>query len=138
MSRPRKMRTICEMPQEVTFGPRGVEHSLANIITIGIDEYETIRLIDLEGLTQEECSKQMNIARTTVQSIYSEARKKIASAIVLRKWLVVQGGDVVLCRGDSPYCGQLGCNGNGRGLGQGNGKGPGQGIGRRLRENNQK
>ncbi|MBN2604704.1 MAG: DUF134 domain-containing protein [Bacilli bacterium] len=138
MPRPRKMRTVCEMPQDIAFGPRGVEHSSDNVITIGIDEYESIRLIDLEGLTQEECARQMNIARTTVQSIYSEARNKIASAIVLRKWLVVKGGDVVLCHGDSPYCGALGCNGNGRGLGQGNGKGPGQGIGRRLRENNQK
>ena len=33
-----------------------------------IDEYEAIRLIDLEGL-QEECAKQMNVARTTVQRI---------------------------------------------------------------------
>jgi predicted DNA-binding protein (UPF0251 family) len=47
-----------------------------------IDEYETIRLIDLEKLTQEECATQMNISRTTVQGIYDVARKKIAESLV--------------------------------------------------------
>lgn len=144
MPRPRKMRTVCSLPENGTFGPRDVEYTSENIIIISIDEYETIRLIDLENLTQEECALQMNIARTTVQSIYSEARKKIANAIVLRQWLVIQGGDVVLCKGESPYCGQLGCHGHGigpgrgRGLGQGNGKGPGQGIGRQLNRDDKK
>ena len=39
-----------------------------------VDEYEAIRLIDLLGFTQEECAKQMSVARTTVQGIYAEAR----------------------------------------------------------------
>ena len=43
-----------------------------------VDEYESIRLIDLEGLTQEEAALQMEVGRSTVQSIYNSARRKLA------------------------------------------------------------
>ena len=62
-----------------------------------IDEYETIRLIDKEGFSQEECSKYMNVARTTIQNVYNSARKKIAEALVLGVPLYINGGDYTLC-----------------------------------------
>ena len=57
---------------------------------------ETIRLIDLEGLKQEECAERMNVARTTVQRIYNDARKRIAEAIVNGSVLKIEGGDYKL------------------------------------------
>lgn len=42
---------------------------------LSLDEYETLRLIDFLGQTQEECARQMEVARTTVQSMYDSARK---------------------------------------------------------------
>jgi len=45
-----------------------------------VDEYESIRLLDLEGLTQEEAAQRMDVARTTVQRIYAAARHKVAQA----------------------------------------------------------
>ncbi|RCX16380.1 uncharacterized protein DUF134 [Anaerobacterium chartisolvens] len=74
-----------------------------------MDEYETIRLIDLQGFTQEECSEQMNIARTTVQRIYNDARKKLADCLVNGKVLVIEGGDFKLCDGLLESCGCGGC-----------------------------
>ncbi len=74
-----------------------------------VDEYETIRLIDLEGFTQEECSKHMNIARSTVQGIYNEARKKIAEVLVNGKVLLIEGGEYQLCEGLGINCGK-GCH----------------------------
>ena len=64
-----------------------------------VDEYEAIRLIDLSGLTQEECAGQMNISRTTVQGIYDEARKKLAESLVNGKILMIGGGEYQLCDG---------------------------------------
>jgi predicted DNA-binding protein (UPF0251 family) len=109
MPRPRKMRTVCCLPKSVKFGPSDASQSLENTVIMGVDEYETIRLIDWEGLMQEECASQMNIARTTVQSIYSEARKKMADVLVNRKWLIISGGDFVLCEKDTGLCGHRGC-----------------------------
>lgn len=77
-------------------------------INMKVDEYETIRLIDLEGFTQEECSKQMNVARTTVQGIYIKARKKLAESLVEGKVLIIEGGEYRLCEGFGTGCG-TGC-----------------------------
>ncbi|MGH0053417.1 MAG: DUF134 domain-containing protein, partial [Sphaerochaetaceae bacterium] len=81
MPRPRKWRNVCALPQNTKFGPLG--HPLEGLpIIMTVDEYETIRLIDQEGLTQEMCAGQMNVARTTVQGIYDSARKKLAESLV--------------------------------------------------------
>ncbi len=95
MARPRKCRKVCALPKCRKFVPSNWDNSTP--ITLFIDEAEAIRLIDKEGLTQEEASSMMGVARTTVQQIYQEARVKIANAIVDGKALVIEGGDVELC-----------------------------------------
>lgn len=109
MPRPRKCRKICCLPENVHFAPVGARCDSASSVAVVllIDEYEAIRLIDLEGMTQEECAGKMNIARTTVQAIYTVARKKLADTIVNGKRLLIEGGDYRLCEGD-PSCGR-GC-----------------------------
>ena len=57
-----------------------------------VDEFEALRLLDDEGLTQEACAVRMNIARTTVTAIYDSARKKVADALVHGKQLLIAGG----------------------------------------------
>lgn len=89
------------MPSHTAFMPKG--HGEEEVV-MSVDEYETIRLIDLQDMTQEECAKQMQIARTTVQSIYISARKKLADCIVNGKTLLIDGGDVEVCDGESTCC----------------------------------
>ena len=76
-----------------------------------VDEYEAIRLIDKQGFSQEECSNYMQVARTTVQSIYNSARKKLADALVDGLSIRIEGGDFQLCDGNEDHCGCGGCRG---------------------------
>lgn len=109
MARPRKCRRVCGLPEISDFGP--VEKKPKdNVVLMSVEEYETIRLIDWEGLTQEECGKQMEVARTTVQSIYMAARRKLADCLVNGKLLKIEGGDYRVCT--APHlsrCGKTHC-----------------------------
>ncbi len=105
MARPRKNRYICTFPKIMEFRPFG---DYAETIDFTFDEYETIRLIDYKGFSQEECSRQMDVARSTVALIYDSARQKIADAIINGKALGIHGGDVHLCPHHSVCCGNCG------------------------------
>ncbi len=109
MPRPRKWRKVCCLPKRNRFGPLDSPIQEDDFVTMTVDEYETIRLIDLERLTQEECAKQMNIARTTVQGIYNDARKKLAEFLVNGKELRIEGGEYKLCEGNEKGCDSSPC-----------------------------
>lgn len=104
MPRPTKCRKVCHFPQTREFAPVAAEQETEPVI-LTIDEYETIRLIDKEGLSQEQCSAFMQIARTSVQRIYENARKKLADSIVDGRPLRIDGGDFWLCDGQDNSCG---------------------------------
>lgn len=108
LPRPRKNRKVCHFPGNLTFLPEGGGEGLEPVI-LTVDEYETLRLIDREGLSQEDCGTRMQVARTTVQLIYTSARKKLADALVEGRPLHIEGGDYRLCNGDVASCGQHGC-----------------------------
>lgn len=109
MPRPMKWRKVCCMPDNNQFGPLDMDGEIKGSVNMTVDEYETIRLIDLEQFTQEECAAHMNVARTTVQGIYNEARKKLAESLVNGKVLFIEGGEYRLCDGSENRCGHPGC-----------------------------
>ncbi len=104
MPRPCKKRRICELPKCKSFGPDDCISDESRMIFMTFDEYEAVRLIDLENMTQEECAGQMNVARTTAQAIYKSARTKLAESLINRKILKIEGGNFVLCSGRQPDC----------------------------------
>ena len=108
MPRPTKCRRVCHYPRTVAFCPADASENQSPIL-LTIDEYETIRLIDGEGLSQEQCSASMQIARTTVQKIYENARRKLADMLVHGRALRIEGGDFQLCDGQGSRCGGCGC-----------------------------
>lgn len=118
MPRPIKRRNVCSLPKHNRFGPLDVMVDDVDFVEMCVDEYETIRLIDLGGFTQEECAQQMNVARTTIQSIYSSARMKVAQSLVNNKALIIKGGEYRLCGGKRNGCGR-GCQRRSKALNQG-------------------
>lgn len=109
MPRPRKCRKVCAMPGNAEFRPVGDSFVPADAVVMTVDEYESVRLIDYEGNTQEECAGHMKIARSTVQQIYFDARRKMSVSLVEGRPLRISGGQYRLCDGNEFYCGCDSC-----------------------------
>lgn len=107
MARPRKWRRVCTLPEIDKFGPLDISKNASESIIMSVEEYETIRLMDLEGLNQEKCAEAMGVARSTIQRIYDSARKKIADSLVNGKVLKIEGGDYKIC---SDFKDEKNCN----------------------------
>ena len=105
MPRPQRSRRICDLPKVESFCPRDVREGEPILLTL--DEFEVIRLVDLEEKTHEQCAQQMDVSRSTVQEIYESARRKIAACLVHSRELRIAGGNYRLCGGqESSRCGQ--------------------------------
>ncbi len=90
MPRRKRCRRISGYPDYWSFGPEGP--AAPETVTLQLDEYEAIRLIDYEKKTQEECASVMGVSRATVTSIYENARFKLADAMVNGKRVRITGG----------------------------------------------
>ncbi len=107
MPRPKRCRRICAEPAYDVFLPEGIAGGEPVVLTL--DEYEAIRLIDLEKKTHEECAAWMEVSRTTVTEIYESARYKLADCIVNGRRLCISGGDYRICDGTAKGCGAARC-----------------------------
>lgn len=95
MPRPRKKRTVEYVPAEVTYKPVGKRLADLTQVWLSYDELEALRLADLEGLYQAEAAARMDISRSTFQRTLSDARRKVAEALV-------QGAALVVGRAETP------------------------------------
>ena len=93
MARPIKRKLIEGIPKYTVFGPIDKRPKDDKVIIMKIEEYETIRLIDFEGLAQQACADIMDVSRTTVQKLYNDARAKVSTSLVLGLKLKISGGD---------------------------------------------
>ena len=103
MARPTKCRCISSCPKTTCFLPAGSAGADGGV-TLGLDEYEVVRLLDYVHLSQQQCAEKMNISRTTVTRMYESARSKIARALVQGEPLTIAGGDVAVCEKMRPEC----------------------------------
>lgn len=93
--RPKRNRQLEEPPTVTGFVPQDGDYDPSEAVVLHLEEYESIRLSDYEGLTQLEASKRLRVSRPTFTRIYDSARKKVAKAFVENKCISIEGGDVV-------------------------------------------
>jgi predicted DNA-binding protein (UPF0251 family) len=94
MPRPLCCRRVSGEPPSNFFKPLGIPLVALEPVTMTVDEFEAVRLADLEGLYQEAAAERMGISRATFGRIIESAHKKVADALVSGKALEIKGGEV--------------------------------------------
>ena len=107
MPRPRKKRTVEYVPGKMTYKPVGQRLTNLPQVWLSYDELEALRLADLEGLYQTEAANRMGISRSTFQRALSDARRKVAQALVEGAALVIGQAEVPLQRWRCVACGHV-------------------------------
>jgi len=93
MPRKKRSRRIQVPPVIKGMSVSGVRGRKSNEVILHLEEYEAIRLLDYQNLTQEEAAVFMDVSRPTLTRIYEEARNKVATAFVEGRDLLFKGGD---------------------------------------------
>ena len=124
MVRPRRQRWIRGMPGVDYFKPRAVGLGAIGEVELKLEEFEALRLKDYEKLDQNTAAARMKISQPTFHRLYTEAREKIAKAIIEGLAIKIHGGvykmpgrDMTGPMGQGPM--------TGRGMGRGAGRGAG-------------
>ncbi|MDI6780168.1 MAG: DUF134 domain-containing protein [Bacteroidota bacterium] len=93
MPRPPRSRRVTHIPGITYFKPRGIPMSSLKEVILTIDEFEALRLADLEALSHEEAAKKMKISRATFGRIIEKARRTVADALVNGKAIRIEGSN---------------------------------------------
>jgi uncharacterized protein len=96
MPKPKKDRFVLQPPSVVYFKPQGIPMFQLEQVVLGVDEYEALRLVDLEGLQQKDAAERMKVSRATCARILEDAHRKVADALTAGKAIRIEGGNFVL------------------------------------------
>ncbi len=94
MPRPFCCRRVTGRPAAQIFKPIGIPVRDLEEVVMALDEFEAMRLADLDGLYQEQAALRMNISRPTFSRIIESAHRKMSDALVHGKALRIEGGPV--------------------------------------------
>jgi uncharacterized protein len=93
MPRPVKCRRVNFLPPVKYYKPVGVPIRNVEEVCLSIEEVESLRLKDLEGLEQVACAGEMNISRPTFHRVLNSAHHKIAEALFNGRAIRIEGGN---------------------------------------------
>jgi uncharacterized protein len=106
LARPKRLRRLACTPPSHFFHPSGTEGQTASkdTVILTMDEFEALRLADLECHSQEEAAKKMGISRATFGRIVESGRSKVAKALVHGYRIEISGGAFMFGRGRHLQC----------------------------------
>src|SRR6056297_3718279 len=90
---PKKLRRCRHIGELRRYKPAGVPAHELPAQQVEPDEFEAIRLCDLEDCSQIEAAEQMEVSRGTVQRLLKSGRAKIAGALLHGDVLIVNDGN---------------------------------------------
>ena len=93
MPRKPKSRKICQPPTMMGFKPFGIPADVIDFVELFYEEFESLRLVNYEGKSQEEAADIMEVSRPTLTRIYNSALKKLAEALIEGKAIKIEGGN---------------------------------------------
>lgn len=120
MPRPKRPRYIINQPVVSSFIAEGAHPQ--EEVTLSLDEFEAIRLIDYDGLDQSQAAEIMQVSRQTVGRILKSGRYNLSRFVVEAQRLKVKGGCFKMHRKGHRYRG-VGRQREGCGLGRRRGQG---------------
>jgi len=82
MPRPYLRRKINSIPGVTFYKPQGIPMHILKTVEVTLEEWEALRLKDVENLDQTDAAKKMNTSQSTFQRILTRAHKKISFALV--------------------------------------------------------
>jgi len=98
MARPQKPRNVTDEAPSSYFKPQGIPLMSLKEVVLTIDGCEALRLVDVEGLDQQQAAARMGVSRSTLSRILAEARRTTATAITRGLALRIEGGTITRAR----------------------------------------
>ena len=70
--------------------PQGVQRGGTALTSLTLDEFEALRLVDVDGLNQIDAASDMEVSRATLQRLLSSGRKKLVEAILTNQAIEIR------------------------------------------------
>lgn len=93
MPRPRSVRQIAHSPSVTYYKPQGVPLKFLDVVDLTHEEWESLRLKNVEKLSQIESAEKMGTSQSTFQRLLSSAYEKISLALVEGKAIEIHTQD---------------------------------------------
>ncbi len=90
MPRPKKPRRLNSKPNVYYFKPRGIPLYKLEEIVLEKDEFEALKLHDVDGFDQKKSAESMEISQSTFARIIDKTHKKLANGIFFGKAIRVE------------------------------------------------
>lgn len=94
MPRLKVIRKIYNPPLMKGYKPFGIKNLETRIIKINFDEFESLKYMNYEDISQKEAALKMGVSRPTFTRIYNSALKKLTRSLVDGCTIEFDGGEV--------------------------------------------